>query len=143
MEEALFELLQSDARIKGAVSDRIYPMERPQGSPLPAITYQRAGGLRDYDMQGATGLVESRYLIGFWSERLRDKSAYKGAKELRSWTRDLFSPDGGFRRTVGSTEIQGIFINNEDDYRTDGATGVGVVRVLLDCTFWHKETEVS
>lgn len=143
MESALYELLTSDPRISAAVSDRVYPLERPQGSALPAITYQRVGGDRDYDMQGATGLVESRFLIGFWGEDGNGKSGYKAAKELRAWARDLFCPDGGFRRTVRSTDIQGIFISSEDDTRQDGPTNRSVARVLLDCTFWHQEREVS
>lgn len=139
MEEAMFDLLNGDPSIRELVADRIWPLERDQGSKLPAITYQRSGGIRDYDMQGATGLVESRFLINCWGEKDRRKSAYKAAKELARLVAARFSPDGGFRETIGSTEIQGIFINNEDDTRTDGATGVGVARVFLDCTFWHKQ----
>lgn len=155
IEEAIYTLLQNDPAIAALVDDRIWPLERDQGSKLPAITYQRAGGLRDYDMQGATRLVESRFLIMFWGERVKRKSGYKQAKEVLRATVAKFTPEDGFREFVGfgftldftaetyaidAMEIQGIFINNEDDTRTDGATGTGVTRVFLDCTFWHKET---
>lgn len=140
MEEAMFDLLHNDAAIASAVGDRITPLERDQGAKLPAITYQRSGGIRDYDMAGATGLVESRYLLRCWAEKTNKKSAYKEAKEVARLIVKRFTPDGGFRETIGSTEIQGIFINNEDDQRADGATGTGVAVVFLDCTFWHKET---
>ncbi len=143
MEEALFSILTGNAPIAARIDDRVYPIERPQGSKLDAITFQRAGGLRDYDMEGATGLVESRFLIWCWAEKKRGESAYRRAKYLARLVRDAFCPSGGFRQTVGTTEIQGIFINNEDDSRADGATGTGAVGVLLDCTFWHTETEVS
>lgn len=140
MEEAMFDLFHLDPAIAAAVADRIWPLEREQGSKLPAITYQRTGGNRDYDMQGATGLVESRYLIFCWGEKTNKKSAYKAAKEVARLVVKRFTPEGGFRETIGSTKIQGIFINGEDDTRADGATGTGVARVFLDCTFWHKET---
>ena len=139
IEKALYAILHDDPKIKRRVGDRIFPLERDQGSKLPALTYQRVKGVRDSDMEGVTGLVESRFLISIYAERRGNKSAYLGAKELRSLIRDRLCPQGGFREVVGSTEIQGIFVNDEDDRRTDGATGVGVVRVILDCTIWHIE----
>jgi hypothetical protein len=141
MEEALFSLLYDTADIRELVDDRIWPLERKQGVVGAGVTYQRAGGTRDYDMEGATGLVESRYFINVWVERAEGRdSKYKVAKLVARRIVARFSPVGGFRETVGKTEIQGIFINNEDDTRADGATGVGVARVFLDCTFWHKES---
>lgn len=135
MEEALFQILHNGPAIRAAVADRIWPLEREQGSKLPAITYQRAAGIRDYDMQGATGLVESRFLVACFGEKVRGKSAYKQAKDVARLVEDRLS---GFRDTIGGQEIQAIFINNEDDRRDGGATGTGVARVILDCTIWHK-----
>lgn len=141
MENAMPQLFLIDPDIKRMIDDRAWPGERDQGSKLPAITWQRAGGTRDYDMEGATGLVESRFLVQCWGEKTGNGSAYKQAKDLMRLVVKRFTPQGGFRETIGTTEIQGIFINNEDDTRTEGATGLGVARVYLDCTIWHKEHE--
>lgn len=142
MEEAMNALFTIDPAIKKMIgADGVHPNERPQGSSLPAIVWVRAGGARDYDMEGATGLVESRFLIQCWGEKSGKMSAYKQAKTLMRLVVKRLTPDGGFRETIGTTEIQGIFINNEDDTRTEGATGLGLARVYLDCTIWHKEHE--
>lgn len=141
MEEVMNQLFTIDPAIRAMVGDDgVHPIERPQGSKLPAITWLRAGGTRDYDMEGATGLVESRFLVQCWGEASGKVSAYKQAKTLLRLVVNRLTPAGGFRETIGTTEIQGIFINNEDDTRTEGATGLGVARVYLDCTIWHKET---
>lgn len=141
IETALYSILSGDADIAAMVSTRVYPLERPQKSALPAIVYRRVSGQRDYDMEGATELVDSRFFIECWAKKQPGKSAYLVAKELRAKVRDRFCPVGGFRETIGTTEIQGIFINGEDDSRTDGAVGTGRVKVNLDCTIWHKESE--
>lgn len=138
MEEALFAILHNAPAIRAVVDDRIWPLERLQGSKLPAITYQRAGGLRDYDMEGPTGLVESRFLIMCWGEKSRNKSAYKQAKDVARLVEARISPAGGFCEIVGGQRIQSIFINNENDGLIGGATGTGLARVILDCTIWHK-----
>lgn len=138
MEEALFAMLYGTEAIKAKVSDRIWPLEREQGSKLPAITFQRASGVPDYDMQGATGLVESRYLVMCWGEKVREKSAYKVAKELARLVSQRFTPAAGFPEIQAGQEIQLITINNEGDSLVTGATGNGLARVVIDCTFWHR-----
>lgn len=143
IETAIFELLRGIHGIRAQVETRIYPLELPQGSDKPAIVYQRAAGIRDYDMEGATGLVESRFFIWFYGVKTRNISAYKQAKMLRDLAVAHLSRRPGFRDTIGTTEIQSALINDEDDKRLEGATGTGVVRVQLDCTFWHRETEGS
>lgn len=136
------QLFTIDPKIKQMVGDNgVHPDDRPQGSSLPAIVWVRAGGGRDYDMEGATGLVESRFLVQCWGEKAGKASAYKQAKSLMRLVVARFTPKGGFRETIGATEIQGIFINDENDRRAEGATGLGVAMVYLDCTIWHKEHE--
>lgn len=141
METALFELLKNVPGLKALIGERIYPLELPQGCEKPAITYRRAGGVRDYDMEGATGLCESRYFIKFYAVKGRSASAYKQAKGLRDLVVKHLSRRPGFRDQIGNTEIQSAIINDEDDQRLEGATGDGVASVMLDCTFWHRQTE--
>jgi hypothetical protein len=139
MEKALFELLKKAPGIRSKIGTRIYPLEIPQGTKYPAIVYQRISGARDYDMQGATGLVESRFFIWFYGIETRLTSAYGNAKELKDLIVGLFTQRPGYYDLIGDTEIQGVFINDEDDKRLEAANGIGIVRVQLDCTFWHRD----
>jgi len=49
IEEALYAELAGNAGVAALVSTRIYPSVIPQDSALPAIAYQRIGGLRLLD----------------------------------------------------------------------------------------------
>lgn len=141
MEEALFELLKTVPGMRQKVGTRIYPLELPQGCKKPAVSYQRAGGIRDYDMEGATGLVESRFFIWFYGVKTGNLSGYGQAKSCRDLVVSYLSQRPGFRDIIGTTEIQSAIINDENDKRLEGATGKSVDRVQLDCTFWHRETK--
>jgi len=139
IEEALFEVLTTSGALAALVVKRVYPIERPQNSALPAITYQRTGGDRDHAQSGPTGLVESRFLFFCFAEKTHGLSAYAGAKNVKRELVKVILPDGGFRRIVGAVEIQGIFITDENDSRTEGVQGVSqIARVTTDATIWHR-----
>ncbi len=142
MENALFEILTTDPGIAAIASDNCFPIEIPQGLEYRgAITYQRVGGRRDHSMGGATGLVESRFHVNCWGQRDTNGSAYFNAKTLSRAVRGVFLPPAPeiFRKTVDGVEIQGIFINGEDDKGEEAAAGLRSVKVFFDCTIWHKE----
>ncbi len=143
MEEAIFQILTGTPAVAAIANDSVFPLELPQGLEFRgAITYTQISGPRDHAQGGATGLVESRYHFLCQGKKDDNGSAYQNAKLLSRAVRDLFLPQtgGGFRKTVANTEIQGIFINNERDMRSEGAAAEGgVAGVLFDCTIWHKE----
>ena len=58
IESVIFERLLDDIEVSALVGDRIYPLERQQGSDLPAITYGRGGGERLEALDGKTGLAQ-------------------------------------------------------------------------------------
>ncbi len=135
MEVALRSILISDADILRMVGERIYPLTRPQGSGLPAIVYQRVSGDHDSDMEGFTGLVDSRFLIFFYADGGREMSAYMQARQLRTYCVNKFN---GFHERVGDVDVQGVFIVSEDDNRIDDGIE-SVVRIKLDCRFWYNK----
>jgi len=142
MEEALYTILSGAAGITALTGTAIYPVQLPQGigALRSALTFRRVGGFREHAMDGPTGLVESRFIIDCWGQTDSNGSDYANAKNLARAVRDVVIPSGGFKSTVGGIEIQGIFLNDEDETREDRVSGIGsVVRVSLDLQIWHKE----
>lgn len=148
IEEALFELFTTAPEISALIDDRFFPIERPQGSALPAITYNRTGGNLDYAMDGATGLVDSRFLLFCFGEANAAGSAYLNAKRLKREVLKVIAPLRSARpaggvpaRQIGNVQIQGIFVQDESDSRADGSQGVSkLARVQIDFTIWHLKT---
>ena len=54
IEQGLYSLLSADATISAMVGDRISPVLLPEGSPMPAMTYQvtRGSGDPTFDTSG-------------------------------------------------------------------------------------------
>lgn len=131
MEEALIGFMLSDAPLKALVGDRIDWQKRPQGDALPSISMQRVSGVRDYAMQGPTGLVQSRVQVDCWGE------TYASALAVARAARDLLS---GIRRHIGATELQGAFIDGErHDFEKEGNAAEGFHRISMDFQIWHSE----
>lgn len=141
METALVTLVLNIPGMAELIGRRMYALELPQRSKKPAVVYQRVGGKPDYDMEGMTGLVDSRFFVWIYGERTGGLSAYKQAKQVRDLIYNHLSRRPGFRDKIGDIEIQSAIVNDEDDRRMDSATGAGVARVQLDLSFWHRKTE--
>lgn len=139
IEGAIFGILTGAPAVRALVGDRVFPIDVPQGEQKPAITYTRTGGIRDADMGGATGLVESRFLISAHAEGKGKTSAYTVAKTIAGAIETVFQSAGGGYLRHGATEIQTIIINGEHDSRSDGAAGKDAARVSLDCTMFHRQ----
>ncbi|MCL1940029.1 MAG: DUF3168 domain-containing protein [Desulfovibrionaceae bacterium] len=52
IEQAVAAALNASVEIAALAADRVYPVKAPQGSALPAVTYQRTGSSPDYTLQG-------------------------------------------------------------------------------------------
>jgi hypothetical protein len=127
MEETLVALLLNDAAVALIAGQRVNWSERGQGAALPAVVLHRISGVRDYHMEGASGLVQSRVQADCWA------GTYKDAVRLSRAVRAALS---GYR--AGNT--QGAFIDAERqtvEKETDGAQRYH--RVILDFIIWHAE----
>lgn len=133
IEKALYSLLASDGDISALVATRIYPNNVPQDEAAPQITYMQMDGVRDHTMEGPAGLVESRWEMVGWTE------TYAEARELATAIRQRLD---SYRGTVGTVEIQGIFMDDEDDgpQRMPGVDSAGKWSKYMNFRVWYKET---
>ena len=132
MEEALVSLLLNDSGLTSRVDNRVYWARRPQDvSALPVITLFRVSAPRDYHMQGASGLVESRVQCDLF-----------GAKysETKLSARALMAAINGYSGTFSGTQFQRISIENErDTNETESDAGRHLFRTSIDLLIWHDE----
>jgi len=131
VEKTLVEFMLANAALTALVSTRINWQFRPQGGLLPAIVLHRISGVRDYAMEGPTGLVESRVQIDCWA------STHLSAITVAQAVRTLLS---GIRRTFGDMQFQGVFIDSErHDFEKEGNAAEDFHRVSMDFKIWHSE----
>lgn len=110
IETALVKIMTDNADVNALVGSKIYPVFVPQGKSLPAITYQEISGVRDAVMNGASGLVQSRFQVNCWTKK------YTEARELADLVRIALSPENDtYPKTVGGTSIEAIRLLNEND----------------------------
>lgn len=122
MEMLLTDLLASVA------GGKRYWLRAPQGTKPPYVVMQRISGIRDYHMQGASGLVTSRVQIDCYA------TTYAGVKAT---ARSVVNALSG--RRVGI--IQGIFIDSERDLpAADAGEVTNLFRTSIDIMVHHKET---
>jgi hypothetical protein len=106
LEKAIRSLLVDDGSVAALVGNRVYPVQRKQGSALPAVVYQQITGVRDHTFAGASGFVASRYQITCWAE------TYGGADALADAVRAVMD---GYAGTKESVVIQCIHLQDEGD----------------------------
>jgi hypothetical protein len=104
-----------------------YWLRAPQGTKAPYVVMQRITGIRDYHMQGASGLVASRVQIDCYD------NTYLGADGMAATIVAILS---GYRGGV----IQGAFVDGERDLPVSDAGEVKhLFRKSLDIIIHHKE----
>jgi hypothetical protein len=110
VEKAIFYILGNDATVKALVgagaSAKVFPLQIPQGTAMPAITYEQTTGDRDHTMDGPSGLAAISFAITSWH------STYSGMKALAEGVRLALDGKTG---TVGTVKIWVGMIGNELD----------------------------
>lgn len=127
MEEALIAELLATAGVTALISARASWGRRPQGETGTALCLHRIGGLRDYHLQGPSGLVESRVQADCWAE------TYAGAKAL---ARAIEAAVSGRRFSRGAIRFDAILIEGERDDDFD-ENSVTLFRTALDLIVHH------
>lgn len=123
------EVLLADPVISGAVGGtRIYPLVRPQGSPLPAITYQRVSQTRADPLVGRERVASIRLQIDCWSAKYAD---------LKTLAQDVSEVLHGHGTTDPPPALRAIraLPGERDDYDE----GPAVYRVSSDYSVWWEE----
>ncbi|HUX17239.1 MAG TPA: DUF3168 domain-containing protein [Phycisphaerae bacterium] len=105
-EKAIFSILTADGALAALVDDRVFPLQRRQGTALPAVVYQQISGPRAHDLTGPIGWVESRYQITCWA------ATYTGAGDVADAVREAIDGNSG---TTASVDIDHIFVVDEGD----------------------------
>ena len=114
---ALRDHLLLDADIASIVGTRIYPVDRPRGSDLPAIVFAKTGTERNYVLNpGPTSVQQSLSSARFDFVCLGDPADYDGLKDL---ARKFVAAMSGFADDITTHGRVVIFIHDEFDIETE------------------------
>lgn len=128
MEEALNARLRGAPPIAALVDQRIYWIERPQGSGLPALTLQRITSGRIYTHSGASRTSNPLVQADCWGR------TYAEAKALaRAVIAEMEQ-----RRTVAGLRFAPAFLEGDRDMPPEELGAVKVYRVSLDFRTWNS-----
>jgi len=126
----LVAFLLGESAITDVFGTRVYSQFAPTSSGKPYITIQRLDSPGTYHMDGESGIAKPFFQIDVWAAD--SASAETGAEALRNVL-------GGYRGTMGSTDIRRAFLYNQrDDFipNDDGSQG-GTFRISMDFTIWY------
>lgn len=107
--EALYSYLSSHSGLSSLVSTRIYPLALPQGTVLPAITYQRVTSERYHALQQDSSLTNHTFQFSIFGTKYSDVESV--SEQLRSALQNYSGTMGG----VAGINVQAVLIGNEID----------------------------
>lgn len=111
IESSTFTILSGDGTVAALVGTRIYPLVVPQDVALPAISYQKISGVREYAHDAPLGFASVRIQVNCVDDD------YDGAKALAAAVRGAMS---GYSGTATGLDIHAMFMDNEvDSYGRD------------------------
>lgn len=129
MEKDLIALLLASTSVTAIAGNRVTPVARTQGDPLPAVVIQRISGAPEYADDGEVGLQNARMQIDCWA------LDYAGAKDLAAAVTQELSAKRDV--TQGATTFIYILL---DDVRDNREPGYGnpeyLFRTSLDFIVW-------
>ena len=70
LESKVYNALSGTTALTVVVSSNIYPETRPQAAALPAVVFQRTGGLRVNSLQGYSGLENAMVEVTVYAASL-------------------------------------------------------------------------
>lgn len=132
VEADLISYMLTLTAITDLVSDRIQPVSRVQGDPLPGITVTRISGGPLYADDGEVGIADMRVQVDCWGAQYRDaKGLAEVVVEALSAVRDV---------EQGGTSFTYIMLDNEQDLREGGGNAPEYLfRTSLDFTILSQE----
>lgn len=129
IEAELVQLLAEDAPVAALVATRVYPLVLPQGTTLPAVTYQRISGIHEKSLEGPSELTRPRFqLVAHASTFLTARLTANAIKRALD----------GRRAARTTTSIQSIAVENEfDHYNPAQADMAATWSSYIDLVIWH------
>ena len=67
LESKIYAALSTATALTALVGTSIFPDHKPQESSTPSVVYSRVSGLRDYHLQGFSGLENARVQFDIYS----------------------------------------------------------------------------
>lgn len=120
--------LLAGAGVAAIVGDRIWPMDRPQGQPLPAVVVRRIDQAPLYQDSGSTGLERARVQVDCWADT--PPAAIDLAVAVKAQLNDFEGASAG-------TTFQSVTIIGEHDNSETGAGRASYPRrVGVDFEIW-------
>ncbi len=131
MEEALRTILLGAAGVSALVGTRVDWGLRPQHvAALPAVVLHKISSPRDYNMDGASGLVDSRIQATCYGETYAD---------AKLTARAVMAAVNGLATTQSGVVFQRIDIDNERDGNGEQQNGHHLFWTSIDLQIWHDE----
>jgi hypothetical protein len=112
VETAVINYLLAGSAVAAIVGTRVYPVTRPQGSSLPAVTVTRISGGPLYADDGEVGLDNARLQVDSWG------TTYAAAKDLAAAVGDRLSAVRDISQS--GVTIRYAMLDTEQDLREPG-----------------------
>lgn len=119
IEQDVVNALLNNSSVTDIVDSRIYPLQRPQTDPLPALVYQRVSTTPENSLQGFSGIDAVRLQFSCYAKTLID------AKELAMVLRVALDTDTDIKSTC-------VMEMDEQDLETRN------YRTIVDFNIWQR-----
>ena len=110
-DNAIFQILQSTTQITDLITDRVFPLRRPQTSDIPALTYRKVFSNIEYSDDGKVAYTDISYDVFLYAESYSTLEQLFQAVLALSGTTCTF-----WGQTVRSLRVEDI---GDDDYLED------------------------
>lgn len=136
LEQAIRPFLLTQTPVTDLVSDRIFAETRPEGSPLPAVSFFEVSGNRVESHDGPSRLAGPIYQFSCWAS---GPKGYVDAAEVRqavenAWTalgrHQAIGPGDGVR-ILGT-----VFVGSGRDFEVD----TDIYHAWVRRRIWHRES---
>ena len=129
IEAEIVQLLAEDAPVLALVARRVYPLVLPQGTTLPAVTYQRISGIHEKLLDEPATLTRPRFQF------TAHASTFLQARQVTNAVKAALN---GRRAARSSTNIQHISVENEFDHYNPAQPDMAATwSSYLDLVIWH------
>lgn len=123
--------MKSTSAVTALVAARIWPIRRPQGTALPAISYRRLDGAT---VNGSTGPTTTEYAlfeVNCWEDDYGDCQALAAVVKAAL---------NGYTAASGDPQISSCLLTNEQDLPEAPEPGQDLQthRVLLEFKLWYN-----
>ncbi len=124
IDEALYQMLSTDAQLANAVGSRIYPLMSPERPTYPLVVYQRMARTPVRAMRSDSALVGHAYQLTAWSR------SYTSSRDVGELVRNAVQDKSG---TFAGVDVQRVFV---DDARAIFDPTSQAFGFIVEVTIW-------